>query len=428
MTLKRDGAGEFTASPDLLQAGRHREVMAAFGLKAMRRIHLDELLHEACILVAEGLDVEHAKILEHRNETDDLLVRAGIGWATGVVGRARLPSGMSSPPGRAFQTGAAVFIDNIEEAPEFEYSDLLREHGVVALVNVPIKTSGFTFGVLEADANMPRRFGGDDRNFLIGFANLLAAAVQRQRADTERDRLIQELTGAKSRAEAAVASKDRVLAATSHDLRQPLQTIALSLDRLALRSPEATDRVDISRAIAAAGNLRRGLDHILDVARLESGMREPRVESVELGELISACAQEFRLVVEQKGLQFRLVPTRARIRTDKELLSRILQNLISNAVKYTDHGRILLGVRRRRSDTVSIEVHDTGMGIPTDQVGKIFGEFHRLDTTRGDGVGLGLAIVRRFADLLGHQLSVRSTPGKGSCFSVEVAVAERRDT
>jgi signal transduction histidine kinase len=229
---------------------------------------------------------------------------------------------------------------------------------------------------------------------------------------------MQELTSAKRQAEAALASKDRVLAAISHDLRQPLQAIVLSLDRLALLSSEGAQH--LSRAIIAARNLARGLDHILAVARIESGMREPRIEPVELGQLLSECAEECRPIAERKGLQLRLVSTSARVQTDREFLFRILQNLISNAIKYTERGRVLVGVRRRQPDTICIEVHDTGVGIPSDQLGKIFDEFHRVDGTRQDGVGLGLAIVRRFADLLGHKLSVHSVPDKGSCFSVKV--------
>jgi GAF domain-containing protein len=160
---------------------RHREIMAEFGRKALQPGDFDALLQEACERTAEGVGVEHAKILEYRPETDDLLVRAGTGWAENVVGGARLSADMTSPPGRAFRTDQAVFIEDIRATNEFEYSQLLRAHGVVALVNVPINTDNFTFGVLEADGDAPRRFSDDDRNFLLGFANLVAAAVERKR-------------------------------------------------------------------------------------------------------------------------------------------------------------------------------------------------------------------------------------------------------
>src|SRR5919199_1929336 len=111
--------------PDAMRARRHREIMAAFGYQALQGHDLDALLAEACRRVAEGLEVERAKVLEYRAETDDLLIRAGIGWAPDVVGRAHLPADLASPPGRAFRTGEAVFIEDHRRAPEFEYSDLL---------------------------------------------------------------------------------------------------------------------------------------------------------------------------------------------------------------------------------------------------------------------------------------------------------------
>src|SRR4029077_20200098 len=219
-------SGELSA--DAARLMRHREIMAEFGGKAMQLGDFDELLQEACERTAESIGVEHAKVLEYRPETDDLLVRAGIGWAENVVGRARLSAGMTSPPGRAFRTGAPVFIEDIRTTNEFEYSELLRAHGVIALVNVPIKTDDFPFGVLEIDGDAPRRFSDDDRNFLLGFANLLAAAGERKRHDAylaaasaEREQLLSELQRARDAAEAASASKSQLLAAAAHDLRQP---------------------------------------------------------------------------------------------------------------------------------------------------------------------------------------------------------------
>ena len=119
----------------------------------------------------------------------------------------------------------------------------------------------------------------------------------------------------------------------------------------------------------------------------------------------------------------RVVATRAKVHSDLRLLTHILQNLIGNALKYTERGGVLVGARRR-GNTVAIEVHDSGIGIPEDQLGSIFEEFHRLDVQRAEGFGLGLAIVKRMADLLGHRLSVQSVPAKGTRFAVELPLAE----
>jgi len=125
-------------------------------------------------------------------------------------------------------------------------------------------------------------------------------------------------------------------------------------------------------------------------------------------------------VADRAGLQLRVVGTQRRVRSDRRLLSHILQNLIGNALKYTERGRVLVGCRSR-GNAIAIEVHDTGIGISPDQLDRIFEEFHRIDVGRADGFGLGLAIVKRMADVLGHRLTVQSIPGKGTRFAIEMA-------
>lgn len=404
---------------DGMRARRHRQIMAEFGFKAMQHTPLKELLTEACAQVVNGLGVEHAKVLEYRPEHDDLLVVAGIGWAADVVGRVSLPATMPSPPGRAFRTGEAVYIEDLRHNGEFEYSGLLRDHGVVALVNVPIRTADFTYGVLEADSNEPRRFNEDDQNFLIGFANLIAAAVEKCKLDAERDLLIRDLTEARQVAEAALETNKRLLAATGHDLTQPVQVIVLTLDRLEKHIPDAEGRRLLDRSRNAALRLRRDLDQLLTAAQMARAAFEPHVETVALAPLLSGLVDEFRAAADAKGLSLRHVPTRLSVRTDAHLLEHILRNLISNAIKYTNHGRVLVGCRRRGT-SIDLQVHDTGIGIAVGDLDKIFNEYHRVDPDRGEGHGLGLAIAKQMADLLGHEVMVQSQRGKGTCFSMAV--------
>ncbi|MBV8537690.1 MAG: GAF domain-containing sensor histidine kinase, partial [Alphaproteobacteria bacterium] len=394
-------------------------IMAEFGFKALQNTPLSELLNEACAETLNGLGVEHAKVLQYRPATDDLLIASGIGWAENVVGHVTLSSALNSPPGRAFRTGKPVYIEDIRKAQEFEYSDVLREHGVVALVNVPIRTAEFTFGVLEADSDQPRQFTDDDHNFLNGFANLIAAAVQKCQADAERDLLVGELTEALRLAEAALESNKRLLAATGHDLMQPVQVIQLSLDQLAKRVSDPEARRLLSRSRTATSRLRRDLDQLLALRRMERSAFDPHIEKVRLGPLLTGLVEEFRSVADVKGLSLCCVPSRRQGLTDAHLLEHILRNLISNAIKYTKTGRILAGCRRR-GDSIDIEVHDTGIGIATADVEQIFKEYHRLDPEHGQGLGLGLSIVKQMADLLGHQLTVRSREGHGTCFRVSV--------
>lgn len=420
------------SSADAARLVRHREIMAEFGSKALQPGDFDALLQEACERTAEGVGVEHAKILEYRAEAGDLLVRAGIGWAEDVVGRAHLSAEMHSPPGRAYRTGAPVFIEDIRTATEFGYSDLLRGHGVVALVNVPIQTDDFTFGVLEADANAPRRFSDDDRNFLLGFANLIAAAVERKRHDEdlataaeERERLLADLHRARDAAETASRSKSQLLAAAAHDLRQPLQSLMLSLDLLSQRLHDPVDRKRMDRALHAAGGIDRALDRFVAFSRLESGQVEPDCQVFALDPLLADLEGMFRPLAEAAGLALRVEPPNATIRSDRALLEEILQNIISNAIKYTESGTVAIRCERNDQSLV-IEVRDTGIGMPADQIEAAFEEFLRLDSRRGTGLGLGLSIVRRLSLLLGHRVAVRSQPGEGTCVTVEVPVATPR--
>src|ERR687894_3208002 len=162
-------------------AARRQALVTSFGARALGGgLDLDALLAEAAAHAAAALRVERARVLQHRPDTDDLLVRAGVGWKEGVVGRATLPSGMASPPGRALRTGEAVSIADLRAAEGFEWSGLLRGHGVVSLLNVPVRVpGGAAWGVLEADAEAPRRFRREHRHFLLSLAGLLGAAIRR---------------------------------------------------------------------------------------------------------------------------------------------------------------------------------------------------------------------------------------------------------
>ena len=162
-------------------AARRQALVTSFSARALGGgLDLDALLAEAAAHAAAALRVERAKVLQHRPGADDLLVRAGIGWEPGVVGRATLPTGMASPPGRALLTGGAVAIEDVRMDEGFEWSALLRGHGVVALLNVPVRLpGGGVWGVLEADAEAPRRFRREHRHFLLSLAGLLGAAIRR---------------------------------------------------------------------------------------------------------------------------------------------------------------------------------------------------------------------------------------------------------
>lgn len=222
----------------------------------------------------------------------------------------------------------------------------------------------------------------------------------------------------------ALASKAKFFAAANHDLRQPVQSLFLFHATLSGLLPEGHPAsgplVYIERSLQA---LQRLLDGLRDVSRLDAGAVVPVVSDLSVDDVLQPLAGEYRLRSAEQGIVLRYVPCGLRVRTDPAVLERILRNLLENALRYTPRGgRVLLGCRRRGGH-VRIQVVDTGIGMPADQLGSIFEEFHQLGNPARDsalGLGLGLAIVRRACDLLGHGISVASTLARGSAFTVHV--------
>jgi len=213
-----------------------------------------------------------------------------------------------------------------------------------------------------------------------------------------------------------------LLAMAGHDLRQPLQVILDTFFLLGKSYRAGREREYIKRGELAIHRLTDQLDCLVDALRLHQRGMSIALSPVELAPLLDGLRWESAELAQQSDLTLRVCPTSAAVMSEAVLLGGILRNLVRNAIKYTrPGGRILVGCRRRGRD-VCIEVHDTGVGIPPDQLSKVFDAFHRVDSTHSDGLGLGLFVVRRTVDMLGHRIEVRSTVGSGSCFSVLAVV------
>ncbi len=255
--------------------------------------------------------------------------------------------------------------------------------------------------------------------------NRLVSLIATVRDISEHKRVQAALAEARREADRANVAKSKFLAAASHDLRQPVQSLMLLMEVLSGRVTDGMTRNVLGTMERALGALKMLLDGLLDVSRLEAGAVVPEVEVFALSEVMDRVAANSRPVAVQKGLILHIVPCRAHVRSDPMLLGRILQNLVENALRYTDKGRILIGCRRRGGN-LRIEVWDTGIGIPPDQQDDIFQEFVQVgnaNRNRDQGLGLGLAVVRRLSVMLGHPVTVRSIPGRGSVFSVELPLA-----
>lgn len=233
-----------------------------------------------------------------------------------------------------------------------------------------------------------------------------------------------DLEAALEDAERANASRVRFVAAASHDLLQPLSAAKLFIASVRDDDPSQLARSTLGKALNALVSVEGILHALLDISRLEVGESAVEIVPVRLVPLLAQLTDEFAPVAAGKGLRLTILPSRLTVASDPAYLRRILQNLIGNAIRYTRTGRVLVGVRRA-GGKIRIEVHDTGPGIAPEDRQVIFREFHRLNgsASASEGMGLGLAIVQRACALLNHRLSLASEPGRGTSFSVEMALS-----
>jgi signal transduction histidine kinase/CheY-like chemotaxis protein len=286
--------------------------------------------------------------------------------------------------------------------------------------------------VTEVEARLKQIAGGDfsQRVHVINRDELGALAANVNRTSEQLGCLYQKL-------ELANLAKSRFLAAASHDLRQPLHALNLFLDQLRHERNQAERKQLLARIDTAVASMNELFNALLDISKLDAGVLAPSISDFPLDRLLKRIETTFTTAARDKGLRLRMVSSRAWVRSDFILLERILLNLVSNAVRYTERGGIVIGCRLR-DGRLRIDVYDSGIGIPEDQRRNIFGEFYQLDGGKQEcagGLGLGLAIVDRLCGLLDHPIELSSRVGRGSRFSLSIpsvpagaAPAEAPDT
>ncbi|HYG86863.1 MAG TPA: ATP-binding protein [Azospirillum sp.] len=263
-------------------------------------------------------------------------------------------------------------------------------------------------------------------NPMISPDGRISAMIAVSRDVTERMRTEQALQEARAEAERADQAKSRFLAAASHDLRQPMQSMILFAGALHRYVTDAAGQKMLTMLEQGLGTLKGLLDSLLDVSRLDVNVIEPRIADFPLRRLLEEIIASWMPIAASKGLDLHLGGgCDVQVHSDANLLGRMVRNLVENAVRYTERGSVHLDCRRD-GDAVLIEVRDTGIGIAPDQLERIFEEFHQVGNAERDkahGLGLGLSIVQRLAGILGHPVEVRSELGRGSVFSIRVPLA-----
>ncbi|GAW33973.1 sensor protein DivL [Roseovarius sp. A-2] len=370
--------------------------------------------------------------LEHLNQGLCIFDSAGrlVGWNS-------LASELLAVPAHRFRTGAEfeTLFGRLRE-------DALRDPTLGARdIATWVARNGtrppLSFEIRRGRDRILSLFGQDmpDHGFVISLTDVTAErrAVQAiYEANATLEARVAERTraleAALQEAERANAGKSRFVAAASHDLLQPLSAAKLYMAALQGAVPDAAAQTILEKAQNALGSVEHILEALLDISKLDSGNAAVHVAPVPLGLILAQLHDELGPVAAQKGLDLRVVGTSAIVCSDMTYLRRIVQNLLSNAIRYTGSGRVLIGLRRQ-ARKVRLEIRDTGPGIPADKQDVIFREFHRLDAdaSAAEGMGLGLAIVERACSLLMHPLRLWSEPGLGTCFSVELPLVAQSD-
>lgn len=297
---------------------------------------------------------------------------------------------------------------HVEHRIRFMEHPRTREMGAAAIDLVAVRRDGNEFPV---EIRLSSVATGDHR--------LVAAAV---RDVTDRRHMVRVLHAAQTEAERANLAKTRFLATASHDLRQPLQTLQLLNAALRRRVPDAEARELLAREREAVDAMTGLLNSLLDVSRLEAANIQPQIEVFGIEGLFEALRNEFEAIAAARNLEFSVTTVARGLRTDRTLLRQLLENLLGNAIKYTETGSVHLVCRPEGAGLV-ITVTDTGIGIPAGRLDRIFDEYYQIGQSGHYGVGLGLAIVRRIAALLDLSVTVESEPGRGSEFKVSIPAA-----
>jgi signal transduction histidine kinase/integral membrane sensor domain MASE1/CheY-like chemotaxis protein len=335
-----------------------------------------------------------------------------------IAAKRKMHAEISAAVGLLTETKDAIQTPDLRELTSTPMNDIILRAGYRAQLLVPLQRSDRVVGALIVRRKVPGEFAPSTIDLLKTFAAQSVLAIQNAR-------LFADIENKRRQLELANTAKSRFLAMASHDLRQPLHALGLFVAQLRTPLKPKERAKTVERVDAAVTEMTEMFNSLLDISKLDAGVLTPKIVEFSIARLLQKIEATFDQAAREKGLRLRVVPSDAWVRSDTLLLERILLNLVSNAMRYTLRGGIIVGCRRR-GEMLRIEVWDSGPGIPEGHRQNIFGEFFQLPTAERDrygGLGLGLAIVDRLRQLLNHEIELTSTVDRGSRFTILVPMA-----
>lgn len=354
------------AAEELAYRLRQQQLTVDFGRYAFRTHDTNALLQEATRVCALGLHATFCKVMEFLPEEQQFIVRAGVGWKPGVVGRARMGADRESPTGYAFETGEPVISNHLAKETRFRTPALLADHGIKRALNVLIQGDGGRFGILEVDSPMEGRFTDADQTFLQGFANLLGGAIERQQVE-------EALQASEARAQKAVALQEMLTREISHRVKNSLAMVAglLNMQRRAATDP------------ALQQALEEACTRVTTIARLHDRLwRADEVQSINLAEFMGELSDQIRTsIIPGQTLTCEFAPVM--LATDQAVpLALLVNELVTNAFKYAypgGEGDVRLTIKVGEPGHLTLTVSDSGQGLP-----------EGIGTTNGTSLGMKL--------------------------------------
>ncbi len=416
------------ASREIGARALQQAAVANLGQQALTSGEVTDLMGDAAKLVADTLGVELTSVLEYSREENELRLRAGQGWPREMIGNYAVRSDEDTPAGYALAQTTPVITEDVARETRFAWSPHMRSSGVQSCVMLTIGGPVQPFGVLGAYSTRQRSFNADDVHFLQAVANVLAAAIERRRAE-------EIIRRAQATAEKANAAKSEFLSRMSHELRTPLNAIlgfGQLLEQDALGGQQAQG---VNHILKAGRHLLNLIDEVLDIARIEAGKLDVAILPVPITKLMNELIPLVQPLADRRRIRLDYMPSAQRteehVLADEKLLRQVMLNLLSNAIKYNCDGgqvRIACEVPPSAKDRLSIVVSDTGPGIAREKLGRLFAPFDRLDVESSgiEGSGLGLALSKRLVEAQGGEIEVISDPGRGSVFKVTMPRATGR--